>query len=81
MKLFNLRCVTDITAHQHDKKVIFTACSDAPHKSSFRKIVARQTRSRSGTPDKEVPCSIIEDVRTMIGGGSNESTQGGIFHA
>jgi hypothetical protein len=31
--------VTGITARIHDKKVIFTACSDAPHMSSLRKKV------------------------------------------
>jgi hypothetical protein len=28
--------VMDITAHTYNKSVIFTACSDAPHKRSFR---------------------------------------------
>ena len=36
MKRKVLSCVTDITAHTYDKTVIFTACSDAPHKRSFR---------------------------------------------
>ena len=31
-----LSCVMDITARTYDEKVIFTACSDAPHKRSLR---------------------------------------------
>ena len=37
-----LSCVMDITARTYDGKVIFTACSDAPHKRSFRKRVVRR---------------------------------------
>jgi hypothetical protein len=38
-----LRCVMDITAHTYDKTLIFTACSDAPHKRSFREIEVQRT--------------------------------------
>ena len=37
----------DITAHTYDKTVIFTACSDAPHKRSSVKL-------RSKEPDVEL---------------------------
>ena len=35
LKLINLWCVMSITAHLNDENVIFTACSDAPHKAQL----------------------------------------------
>ena len=43
-----LRCVMDITARQCDETVIFTACSDAPHKRSLLEKVIQRTRCRAG---------------------------------
>ena len=48
MKRTVLSCVTNITAHTHDKTVIFTACSDAPHKRSFRKNWSRNQMPHAG---------------------------------
>ena len=75
-----LSCVMDITARTYDGKVIFTACSDAPHKRSLRKDVVQQTCCRAGAPERGG--RVLQMKRwKIVSGGHDESTQGGIFHA
>jgi len=62
LKLLTLWCVTDITAYTHDKKVIFTACSDAPHKRSFRKKVIQRTDAVVAPSKRETPGSTTETL-------------------
>jgi hypothetical protein len=45
----------NITAGGKDKKVIFTACSDAPHKRSFRMNGVQRVRYRYGRSEWESP--------------------------
>jgi hypothetical protein len=52
-----LWCVMNITAPQYDKTVIFTACSDAPHKRSLPENVIQRARCRAGASGIELPSS------------------------